>query len=257
MKNSSSQYSSNFNILATLNLYVILTFTDILLEWNGVQSRIIQSNILANNGIIHIIDRILFKVEEETTTSSDSMNTRGVNTASKQFSAVVSYLLMLWTFCIVYLVKRWYDVSALFWDFPSEINIAILCTCSIKSGCMNARINTFVFRRNISGKRVMVMLLIVIIQSRLQLVIFVMVKWTPMTKTKIHVQFIDIPNAIDSRIRSCGWRVQYEVSIFSRIFFNITLYYKNSLWGVVKGRDFPLKGNERKIHWTYVSNHTM
>lgn len=53
-----------------------------------------------------------------------------------------------------------------------------------------------------------------------------MVKWTPMTKTKIYVQFIDIPNAIDSRIRSCGWRVQYEVSIFSRIFFNITLYYK-------------------------------
>lgn len=69
---------------------------------------------------------------------------------------------------------------------------------------MNARINTFVFRRNISGKRVMVMLLIVIIQSRLQLVICVMVKWTPMTKTKIHVQFIDIPNEIDSRIRSCG-----------------------------------------------------
>lgn len=77
-----------------------------LLEWNGVQSRIIQSNILANNGMIHIIDRILFKVEEETTTSSDSMSTRGVNAASTQFSAVVSYLLVLWTFCIVYLVKR-------------------------------------------------------------------------------------------------------------------------------------------------------
>lgn len=79
---------------------------DMLLEWNGVQSRIIQSNILANNGIIHIIDRILFKVEEETTTSSDSMNTRGVNAASTRFSAVVSYLLVLSTFCIVYLVKR-------------------------------------------------------------------------------------------------------------------------------------------------------
>lgn len=79
---------------------------DIVLEWNGVQSRIIQSNILANNGMIHIIDRILFKVEEETTTSSDSMSTRGVNAASTQFSAIVSYLLVLSTFCIVYLVKR-------------------------------------------------------------------------------------------------------------------------------------------------------
>lgn len=79
---------------------------DILLEWNGVQSKIIQSNILANNGIIHIIDRILFKVDEETTTSSDSMSTRGVNAASTRFSVVVSYLLILSTFCIVYIVKR-------------------------------------------------------------------------------------------------------------------------------------------------------
>lgn len=87
-------------------IYVSFTFIDIVLEWNGVQSRIIQSNILANNGMIHIIDRILFKVEEETTTSSDSMSTRGVNAASTEFSTVVSYLSVLWTFCIVYLVKR-------------------------------------------------------------------------------------------------------------------------------------------------------
>lgn len=100
---------------------MFVTFIDILLEWNGVQSRIIQSNILANNGIIHIIDRILFKVEEETTTSSDSMNTRGVNAASTRFSAVVSYLLVLSTFCIVYLVKRWYDVSTSFKTFQVRL----------------------------------------------------------------------------------------------------------------------------------------
>ncbi|XP_022312175.2 uncharacterized protein LOC111117369 isoform X1 [Crassostrea virginica] len=80
---------------------------DVLLEWNGVRAKIIQSNILATNGIIHIIDRILFKVEEESTTpSAESMNTRGVNAASNTFSVLVSYLWIVTTFCIVHIVKR-------------------------------------------------------------------------------------------------------------------------------------------------------
>ncbi|XP_061190852.1 fasciclin-1-like [Saccostrea echinata] len=79
---------------------------EILLEWNGVQSKIIQSNILANNGIIHIIDRILFKVEEESTLPTNTMNTRGVNGASRNFSVLVSYFSFLTTLCFFYLWTR-------------------------------------------------------------------------------------------------------------------------------------------------------
>ncbi|XP_056003314.1 fasciclin-1-like isoform X2 [Ostrea edulis] len=81
---------------------------EITLEWKGVQSKIIQSNILANNGIIHIIDRILFKVEEEeeSTLPPNPMNTRGVNGANTDFSVLVSYLTVLTTCYISRLLSR-------------------------------------------------------------------------------------------------------------------------------------------------------
>ena len=84
-------------------------FVEIQLEWKGVKSKIIQSNILANNGIIHIIDRILFRVEEEeeeSTLPPGSMNTRGVNGASTSFSVLVSYLSVLTTLYMSCLVSR-------------------------------------------------------------------------------------------------------------------------------------------------------
>lgn len=101
--------SQTCHMTEALQCIKLFVFLEITLEWKGVQSKIIQSNILANNGIIHIIDRILFKVEEEeeSTLPPNPMNTRGVNGANTDFSVLVSYLTVLTTFYISRLLSRW------------------------------------------------------------------------------------------------------------------------------------------------------
>ena len=46
--------------------------SDFYLEWEDIQAKVIQANILANNGIIHIIDHVLFRAIEPTTTRAPS-----------------------------------------------------------------------------------------------------------------------------------------------------------------------------------------
>ncbi|XP_033726221.1 fasciclin-1-like isoform X2 [Pecten maximus] len=76
----------------TKHAYNIVRGEDCFLSWNGIEAKVIKSNILSRNGIIHVVDKILVSIPEPEMTTRKGALEPGVGSA-----AVIktNYLLIL------------------------------------------------------------------------------------------------------------------------------------------------------------------
>ncbi|KAK3094302.1 hypothetical protein FSP39_000056, partial [Pinctada imbricata] len=74
------------------------------LEWNGISSKVIQANILGTNGIIHVLDHVLFKAEEPTTVKPPPTAPSSINSCN--IVQLNSYLLTVLIMLSIMIVRR-------------------------------------------------------------------------------------------------------------------------------------------------------
>lgn len=51
-------------------IYILVVLGELLLEWEGLQARIIRPDVQAVNGVIHVIDRVMMKRRDLTKSGS-------------------------------------------------------------------------------------------------------------------------------------------------------------------------------------------
>ena len=73
----------------------MLFVSGLYLKWKNVEAKVIRENILATNGIIHIVDKYLLTTPYQTTTVSPTSQTsiRRVSSAYRSVSSIQTLLL--------------------------------------------------------------------------------------------------------------------------------------------------------------------
>ncbi|XP_069103214.1 uncharacterized protein [Argopecten irradians] len=87
----------------TKDVYNVVRGEDVFLCWNGMEAKIVKSNILANNGIIHIVNKILVSIPEPEMTTRKGALEPGVASAV----VIKTNILLIVVSCCISLFKMY------------------------------------------------------------------------------------------------------------------------------------------------------
>ena len=112
--------------LKHVNQFVYLFILGLYLRWQNIEARIIRPNILATNGIIHVVDRFLLSTPYQTTTIPTTTRSTQKTVSSSQQVVTSTYIQIIAFVISLYCYKFWNRELVLSWGIV-PIVAKILC----------------------------------------------------------------------------------------------------------------------------------